>query len=163
MIQIPYVPGEFYHIYNRANGSDLIFTQRRNYSFFLHKFCRYLDRAFDTFAYCLLPNHFHLIVRCKGEGEVEDVWHKTEKFALNKEYFVYSDYISALMKSFLSSYVQSFNRQEGRRGSLLMKNTRRKHINNPSQGTKLHAQNLPYKTHTKTQNNTQKTNSPMHF
>jgi hypothetical protein len=58
-------PGAYYHIYNHANGSDNLFRNDDNYMFFLKKYSEFISPVADTFAYCLMPNHFHLAVRMK--------------------------------------------------------------------------------------------------
>jgi len=58
-------PGRYYHIYNRGiNGCDL-FTEENNYAYFLNLYEKYIDPIADTFAWVLMPNHFHLLVRLK--------------------------------------------------------------------------------------------------
>ena len=54
-----------YHIYNHANGDDSIFWEQDNYRFFLEKYVKYINPVADTFAYCLMRNRFHLMVRIK--------------------------------------------------------------------------------------------------
>src|SRR6476620_11518170 len=65
----PLYPDSYYHIYNRGNNGDNLFYKKENYFHFLKKFNHYLDHYLDTFAYCLLPNHFHLLVRIKDFKE----------------------------------------------------------------------------------------------
>ena len=51
----------FYHVFNRGINKQPIFINRQDYSFFLKKLSD-LKREFDhsLYAYCLMPNHFHL-------------------------------------------------------------------------------------------------------
>lgn len=59
--------GKYYHIYNRGvNGAKLFYTAS-NYEHFLRLYERYLNPVIDTFAWCLLGNHFHLLIRVKEE------------------------------------------------------------------------------------------------
>jgi putative transposase len=60
----------FYHIYNRGINGENIFVQERNYSHFLILYTKYIDPISVTYAYCLLRNHFHLLVRIKSEEEI---------------------------------------------------------------------------------------------
>ncbi|MCX6134497.1 MAG: hypothetical protein NTU47_11845 [Ignavibacteriales bacterium] len=57
--------GKFYHIYNRGNNKGYIFFEERNYAYFLDRYKEYIGGIADTFAYCLLRNHFHFLVRFK--------------------------------------------------------------------------------------------------
>ena len=62
----PLNPEQFYHIFNRGNGGQWIFYQEKNYTYFLEKYKFYMLNYCDTYAYCLLPNHFHLMVKVKS-------------------------------------------------------------------------------------------------
>ena len=55
--------GHYYHIYNRGNNREDLFVEERNYHHFLKLYAKYILPVADTFAYCLLRNHFHLLVR----------------------------------------------------------------------------------------------------
>ena len=61
----PLEEGQFYHIYNRGINGENLFKEERNYAYFLQQYAKYLEPVVQTFAYCLLPNHFHLLVRVK--------------------------------------------------------------------------------------------------
>jgi len=63
--------GRYYHIYNRGNNRENIFIDGRNYSHFLKLYTRYVEPVADTYAYCLLRNHFHFLVRIKTVEEQE--------------------------------------------------------------------------------------------
>ena len=62
-------PGRYYHIYNRGNNRENLFLEERNYRHFLKLYARYVAPVADTYAYCLLKNHFHLLVRIKEIAE----------------------------------------------------------------------------------------------
>ena len=55
--------GEYYHLYNRGNNRERIFFERENYLFFLRRLRKYVVSALDIVAYCLMPTHYHLLVR----------------------------------------------------------------------------------------------------
>ena len=56
-------PDCIYHAYNSANGSDKLFREPQNYEFFLRRYGAYISPIADTLAYCLMPNHFHLVAQ----------------------------------------------------------------------------------------------------
>lgn len=64
---IPLQPGRFYHIYNRGNNHENIFIEERNYHYFMKLWGKYIDTIAQTFAYCLLRNHFHILVRLNDQ------------------------------------------------------------------------------------------------
>lgn len=114
--------GKFYHIYNRANNQDSLFYREKNYSYFLKKYEQYLSDYLDTFAYCLLPNYFHFMVRVKI------------KYSSNQNI---NQEIAEQFRRFFISYSQAINKQEERKGSLFEKPFKRKLIDNPSYFTQL--------------------------
>lgn len=61
----PLETGKYYHIYNRGINGCNLFYEEKNYTYFLEKYAHYMSGVLDTFAYCLMPNHFHLLVRVK--------------------------------------------------------------------------------------------------
>jgi REP element-mobilizing transposase RayT len=140
-------PNNSYHIFNHANGFENIFTEDENYRFFLDKYSRYILPIAETYAYCLLPNHFHLVVRIRRREVLEGlyssskyinfskVWNfgkvmeeKVDNLQLSDE--VLERFISKQFANFFSCYTQSFNKLNKRRGSLFMKNFRRELIDN---------------------------------
>ena len=66
----PLTQGNFYHIYNRGNNRENIFLQERNYAYFLDLWWKHISPIAETWAYCLLRNHFHAVVFIK---ETEDL------------------------------------------------------------------------------------------
>ena len=63
----PLTPGTFFHIYNRGNNSDTIFIQERNYAYFMELWWKHTYPVFETWAYGLLRNHFHVAGYVKDE------------------------------------------------------------------------------------------------
>jgi putative transposase len=67
----PLQHGQFYHVYNRGNNRQNLFIEERNYAYFLKLYARRVEPVTDTYAYCLLPNHFHVLVWIKTPEEQE--------------------------------------------------------------------------------------------
>lgn len=70
----PLEPERIYHIYNRGINGENIFKEERNYRYFLEKYAKCVSPIADTYAYCLLKNHFHLAVKIKSEQEIIDFY-----------------------------------------------------------------------------------------
>jgi putative transposase len=66
---VPLEYGKYYHIYNRGNNRENIFREERNYLHFLRLYAEYIEPIAETYAYCLLYNHFHLLIRLKTGEE----------------------------------------------------------------------------------------------
>jgi putative transposase len=67
----PLQPGQVYHFYNRGNNGEDLFREERNYAYFLKLCAMHILPVADTFAYCLMRNHFHLMVRIKSDDARE--------------------------------------------------------------------------------------------
>ena len=52
------------HLANRE-----VFIENDNYLFFLSQYDKYLKAYFETLAFCLIPNHFHFLIRVKENCE----------------------------------------------------------------------------------------------
>jgi REP element-mobilizing transposase RayT len=68
---IPLQPAKCYHILNHANGFENIFRRDANFLYFLEKYRLYITPIAETYAYCLMPNHFHLVVRIRKREIIE--------------------------------------------------------------------------------------------
>ena len=62
----PLQPGVIYHIYNRGVNGETIFKEKRNYEHFINLYVNHIQPVADTYAFCLLPNHFHLLAEIKN-------------------------------------------------------------------------------------------------
>ena len=61
----------YYHIFNRGNDGENLFREPENYRYFLKLYLNHIEPIAATFAYCLLPNHFHLLIHTRKEEEIE--------------------------------------------------------------------------------------------
>jgi len=66
----PLFPGSYYHIYNHANGNENLFAEQENYRFFLQQYQKHIRPVADTLAYCLMPNHFHVLIKIRSTEEL---------------------------------------------------------------------------------------------
>lgn len=65
----PLQRGLCYHIYNRGNNGETLFRSDADYRHFLKLYAHHIQPVADTFVYCLMPNHFHLLIHVR-DGEV---------------------------------------------------------------------------------------------
>ena len=110
-----------FHIYNQGNNRGKLFYEEKNYEYFLIKLKKYVLPYTDILAWCLMPNHFHLMVYIR-ETEKRIFYDK-----LSKTYKIRSlnDSIGILLRS----YTRAINKQEGRSGSLFRNGTKAVAIN----------------------------------
>lgn len=105
----PVIEGKYFHIYNRGVNGENIFRDKKNYYHFLEKYKFYCGDILQTLAYCLLKNHFHLLVYVNENVEVPRRDGKEGSFRLNA-----SKQLGHLFKS----YAQSINKIYNRTGTL---------------------------------------------
>ena len=106
-----FIEGEAYHIYNRGNNQQTIFFNDENYRFFLGKIRKLLCPYCDIIAYCLMPNHFHLIIYVKILDEEADPMTQSHR-------------ISKAIAVLLRSYTRAIQKQEHFTGSLFQQKTK---------------------------------------
>lgn len=106
-----------YHIYSHVSGKELIFRESKNYTFFLDKIKFYICPIADIFAYCLMPDHFHLLIAFKKKEIIfENLNISITEFDDKKSH-------QFLMKPFsnlLNSYAKAYNKVYARKGALFM-------------------------------------------
>lgn len=112
----PLEHGSFYHIYNRGNNGENLFYNHENYQFFLRRYDEFLSPLVETYAFCLLPNHFHLLIRVKDFLEVSP-FEKVKPLP------------HQAFQRFFTSYAMAINKQQGRTGSLFQKPFKRLKVN----------------------------------
>lgn len=116
--------GQSYHFYNHANGLENIFREEENYRFFLRQYRKFLDGVVETYAYRLMPNHFHLLVGVKESLDLPGFQNLAglERIPITKAF-----------SNFFNSNTKAFNKKYQRRGSLFVKNFKRNPVLTESQ------------------------------
>ena len=110
----PLENGKYYHIYNRGINSDILFKDNDNYNYFLKLYDTHIDPIAETFAWCLMKNHFHFLIRIK---EVEEI-----KTAIKIQ-------PSQSFSNLFNAYTKAFNKKYNRHGALFERPFRRKWVN----------------------------------
>lgn len=80
--RFPFEENHYYHIYNRGFNKKKLFFREEDYKIFFSYFEKYIVEytdALEVVAYCVLGNHFHLILRCKETGlKISDFMRKLQ-------------------------------------------------------------------------------------
>ncbi len=111
---IPLENGKYYHIYNRGINSDTLFKENDNFNYFLKLYETHIDPIAETFAWCLMKNHFHFLIRIK---DIEEI--KVEKKIQPSQSF----------SNLFNAYTKAFNKKYNRHGALFERPFRRKWVN----------------------------------
>ncbi len=71
------VGGEVYHVINRANGRAMIFSEPQHYKLF-ENLLRETKELVDMriLGYVLMPNHWHLVLHPKNDGDLGTFMHR---------------------------------------------------------------------------------------
>lgn len=109
--------GQYYHIYNRGNNRENLFVQERNYPYFLQLYANHIEPVADTFAYCLMPNHFHFLIRTRTEKEQGAYWDQIGSISEIEPIFKLRQPSRAFNNMFIA-YARAFNNATGRTGVL---------------------------------------------
>jgi putative transposase len=139
--------GHYYHIYNHSVGERDLFREPENYEYFLGLYDKYISPVANTYAWVLMPNHFHFLVRIKKEKEIVEavtpdrvqnpvgdkvqnpVGDKVQNPVRDKVQNPVRDNIPSLQFSKLfNSYAQAFNKFHETRGALFERPFKRKLI-----------------------------------
>ena len=107
--KVYFCPGDCYHFYNQGNNRERVFYERENYLFFLQRLGVYLIPVLDIVAYCLMPTHYHLLVKVK----------KTSDPSVG---------VSKAMMQLAVSYTKAINKQYDRVGVLFQGAFQAKHV-----------------------------------
>ena len=133
----------YYHIYNHANGSENLFRKAENYRYFLRQWDKYISPVAVSLAYCLMPNHFHFLVRVREVAELAAFFESRSKNKrrnnhlskglkplerLRLERLDYNKLLSRQFSHLFNSYAQAYNKMFNRKGSLFIQNFKKKEI-----------------------------------
>ena len=128
-----------YHIYNRTVDRKPMFTSDENYAYFIRQFDKYLSNYIKIYAYNLLGNHFHFMIKVNNftdlttfqklsnldnENNFETdltnltTFEKLSNLELSNQQKTTHDIVSHQFKKFFQSYAMAFNKEQKRIGTL---------------------------------------------
>ncbi|MCP9766372.1 transposase [Lacihabitans sp. LS3-19] len=116
---MPLFPNSIYHIYNQGNNKERIFIETADYQRFTEKLRFWLKPNCDLLAFCLMPNHFHILIQT-NEKSLESIKIGSLNLTL----------LSNGIRLLLSEYAQEFNKKYKRTGSLFRQKTKYKLVDN---------------------------------
>jgi len=122
----PLQPEYYYHIFNRGINGENIFREERNYQYFLDLYSKHINPVADTYSYCLLKNHFHLLVRIRSDSVTVAEPHSQKGRTTDP---------SVAFSNFFNAYAKGFNKTYGRTGSLFEHTFRRVMVTDDAQYT----------------------------
>ena len=111
--------GTYYHIYNRGVNRENLFAEERNYRYFLQLYAKHVEPIAETYAYCLMRNHFHFLVRIKDLQDLQDLTGlgrtpgSPDLSGLKKP--------SQHFSNFFNAYTRAFNKTYDRTGTLFQR------------------------------------------
>jgi putative transposase len=110
-----------YHVYNRSIDRKPMFTSAGNYAYFIRQFDKYLSNYVKIYAYNLLGNHFHFMIKVNDLTGLQKL--------SNKEKTTH-DIVSHQFKKFFQSYAMAFNKEQNRIGTLFQTPFKRVRVEN---------------------------------
>jgi putative transposase len=128
----PILGGNYYHIFNRGVNHQLIFFKQSNYIYFLKQLGKFIEPYVSILAYCLIPNHFHFVIKVKDEiiipveNKGRPSLQKDGDLILNEDQI--GKWVSSQFRRMFITYSMAINKQENRSGSLFDKNFKRHRI-----------------------------------
>lgn len=125
-------PDCVYHIYNRGTNKQTIFLSKKDYNHFLFLWEKHIESVADIFAFCLLPNHFHFMVKIKN---IKDLRQLPKIAELNESDVKY--YLSRQFSNLFNAYSRYFNLKYERDGKVFRERFKRKEVLTDEYFTKL--------------------------
>ena len=110
--------GNIYHIYNRGINSGTLFQEPTNYEYFFNLYTRHINPIADTFAWVLMKNHFHFLVRIKKKDEIQN--------QVNRRISIIPPHMH--FSNLFNAYAKAYNKRYQRTGSLFEKRFKRNRV-----------------------------------
>ena len=98
-------PNAFYHIYLSGEYPHTLFSSGDDYQQFLHLYATHMTHVVETYAYCLLPNHFHFFVRVRTLREQVRGWLTAKQAAADFQPAYPQDEFARLLTEFTALHL----------------------------------------------------------
>lgn len=115
-----------YHVFNQGNNQQKIYFNEANYWFFMGKMRTYILPFADILAYCLMPNHFHLMLKViRTEISLASPLNSSDDLESSDELSVVKKRtLNNSIAIMLRSYTRAIQKQEQISGSLFRQKTK---------------------------------------
>lgn len=117
----PLQPERIYHIYNRGINGGPLFFDHQNYLYFQKLITQKVKPIAKIYSYCLLKNHFHLLVKIESEAKIRALFPEKNQTTIET-------IISQQFSNTFNSYSQAINKRYARTGKLFELPFRRRDI-----------------------------------
>jgi putative transposase len=117
-----------YHVYNRSVDRKPMFTSAENYAYFIRQFDKYLSNYIKIYAYNLLGNHFHFMIKVNDLTTFQKLSNLNDNKNIETDLATFKklsnqektthDIVSHQFKKFFQSYAMAFNKEQNRIGTL---------------------------------------------
>jgi REP element-mobilizing transposase RayT len=109
--------GRYYHVYNRGIDGTDIFRDPSNYLNFFRIYEEYIIPVADTYAWVLMKNHFHFLIRIKHRDEIGFQNLKPIQSADHTALKKYNP--TQQFSNLFNAYTKGYNKKYSRTGGLL--------------------------------------------
>jgi len=117
--------GHLYHIYNQGNNRRKVFFVRDNYLFFLNKMKHHLLPYADILAWCLMPNHFHIMAHVNRVNLSVPIIDGVNTDGVTPSHPVSKERtLNESIGIMLRSYTRAINKRYNRSGALFREETK---------------------------------------
>lgn len=113
--EMKFISNNLYHVYNQGNNRQKIFFDRKDYFTFLNLYKQLIIPNCETIAWCLMPNHFHLLI-----------FSDERSLNMARQGGLILDPVTNAFRKLLSGYARIINQKYQRSGSLFRQKTKAK-------------------------------------
>ncbi|HEV8080170.1 MAG TPA: hypothetical protein VGP43_05625 [Chitinophagaceae bacterium] len=124
ILKMNFTPDNLYHVYNQGNNKQIIFSSQEEYFIFLRLMRKYISPHAEIIAYCLMPNHFHLLIYVDERVSV-----------IVKQGGLLIDQLTNGFRKSLSGYARIYNKHYNKTGSVFRQKTKVKCLSDAPDGS----------------------------
>jgi putative transposase len=110
-------PDTYYHIFNRGINKENLFKEKRNYTYFLNNYLKFISPIAKTYAFfCLLKNHFHFLICTRSEDILKKFVPEGKDYSTEK---IISLQFSHLFNGYAKTYTSIYHTKKQEQKAVL--------------------------------------------